>query len=411
MIVVDHHTVPFAIPAAAAVINPHLPESAYPFRYLAGVGVAYALVRALAVSGAPFGRPEPGTLTTLLSFVAIGTVADVVPLIGENRTLVQAGLRALRKTDHVGLRALFERAGLRQSELEASHISFGIAPRLNAPGRVRGVEDSYRLLMPESAVEARMAAVALDEANHIRQAETQRAVAEAIARIDADGRATRDRVLFVGDPSWNIGIVGLVASKLADRYHRPAFVYKRGDTTSRGSARSIAAFNLIEALQAHADLMVHHGGHPRAAGFTVTNAQLDALREALIAHAERLTDDDLRPTLRLDAVLAHDDVSLASCAEIAALAPFGHENPEPLFLLPGVRVQEIRGVGASGAHLAFQAVLDTGESIRCIAFGLGPRERELSQLARVDLAVTLQRDVWRGDERLQLRVRDFRPAD
>ena len=155
-----------------------------------------------------------------------------------------------------------------------------------------------------------MAAVALDEANHVRQAETQRAVAEAIARIDADGRATRDHLLFVGDPSWSIGVVGLVASKLADRYHRPAFVYTRGNTTSRGSARSIAAFNLIEALQAHADLMVHHGGHPRAAGFTVTNEKLDALHDALLAHAERLTDDDLRPMLRLDAVLEHDDVSL-----------------------------------------------------------------------------------------------------
>jgi single-stranded-DNA-specific exonuclease len=411
VIVVDHHTIPVTIPAAAAVINPHLPESAYPFRSLAGVGVAYALVRALAASGAPFGRPEPGVLTTLLSFVAIGTVADVVPLVGENRILVRAGLRALRKTDHAGLRALFERAGIRQSDLEASHISFALAPRLNAPGRVRGVEDSYRLLMPESAVEARMAAVALDEANRTRQAETHRVIAEAIARIEAEGLAERDRVLFVGDPSWGIGIVGLVAAKLADRYHRPAFVYARGQTTSRGSARSIAAFDLIEALQVHADLMVHHGGHPRAAGFTVENDKIAALHAALIAHAEHLTDEDLSPTLRLDAILTHDEVSLAAHDQIATLAPFGHMNPEPLFLLPGVRVREIRSVGADGAHMAFQAVLDSGETVRCIAFGLGPRERELGQLAAVDLAVTVQRDVWRGDERLQLRVRDFRPAD
>jgi single-stranded-DNA-specific exonuclease len=276
---------------------------------------------------------------------------------------------------------------------------------------VRGVEDSYRLLMPESAVEARMAAVALDEANRTRQAETHRVIAEAIARIEAEGLAERDRVLFVGDPSWGIGIVGLVAAKLADRYHRPAFVYARGQTTSRGSARSIAAFDLIEALQAHADLMVHHGGHPRAAGFTVENDKIAALHAALIAHAEHLTDEDLSPTLRLDAILTHGEVSLAAHDQIATLAPFGHMNPEPLFLLPGVRVREIRSVGADGAHMAFQAVLDSGETVRCIAFGLGPRERELGQLAAVDLAVTVQRDVWRGDERLQLRVRDFRPAD
>ncbi len=411
VIVVDHHTVPVTIPAAAAVINPQLPESAYPFRSLAGVGVAYALVRALAASGTPFTRPTPGILTTLLSFVAIGTVADVVPLIGENRTLVQAGLRALRKTDHAGLVALFERAGIRQADLEASHISFAIAPRLNAPGRVRGVEDSYRLLMPESAVEARMAAVALDEANRTRQAETHRAVAEAIARIEADGLAERDRVLFIGDPSWNVGVVGLVAAKLADRYHRPAFVYTRGETTSRGSARSIAAFDLIAALHANAELMLRHGGHPRAAGFTAANDALAALHTALIEHAATLTDEDLSPTLRLDAMLDHADVTLVAQARIAALAPFGHGNPEPLFLLPRVQVREVRTVGADGSHLAFQAVLDTGETVRCIAFGLGPRERALGQATAVDLAVTLQRDVWRGDERLQLRVRDFRPSD
>lgn len=411
VIVVDHHTVPITIPAAAAVINPHLPASAYPFRDLAGVGVAYALVRALAASGAPFTRPTPGILNTLLGFVAIGTVADVVPLVGENRTLVQAGLRALRRTDHAGLRALFERAGVRQGDLDAGHISYAIAPRLNAPGRVRGVEDAYRLLMPGSAVEARMAALALDEANRTRQAATQRAVAEAIARIESNGLAERDRVLFVGDPSWSIGIVGLVAAKLTERYHRPAFVYARGETESRGSARSIAAYNLIEALHAHADLMGNHGGHPRAAGFTVPNENIAALHAALNDDAATLTDDDLAPTLRLDATLDHDDVSLASHAQLATLAPFGHRNPEPLLLLPHVRVRDLRRVGADAAHLAFQAVLETGEIVRCIAFGLGAREHELGQLSAVDLAVTLQRDVWQGDARLQLRVRDFRPAN
>lgn len=411
VIVVDHHTVPVTIPAATAVINPHLLESAYPFRDFAGVGVAYTLVRALAVSGAPFGRPGRGTLDTLLALVAIGTVADVVPLVGENRTLVQAGLRALRKTDHEGLRALFERAGIRQADLDAGHISYAIAPRLNAPGRVRGVEDAYRLLMPDSAVEARMAALALDEANRARQAATHRAVAEAIARIESDGLAERDRVLFIGDPSWSVGIVGLVAAKLTERYHRPTFVYTRGENESRGSARSIAAFNLIEALNTHADLMKNHGGHPRAAGFTVANDKIAALHTALNERASTLTEDDLAQTLRLDAALRHGDVSLASHAQIAALAPFGHRNPEPLFVLSHVRVRETRRVGADGAHLAFQTVLDTGETIRCIGFGLGPREGELGQLPAIDLAMTLQRDDWQGDARLQLRVRDFRPAD
>jgi single-stranded-DNA-specific exonuclease len=410
VIVVDHHTVPEIIPAAAAVINPHLSTSAYPFRRLAGVGVAYALIRALAASGAPFVRPDAKTLNTLLAFVAIGTVADVVPLTGENRVLVQAGLRALRQTKHPGLRALCERAGIPIPTLDAGHIGYGIAPRLNAPGRVRGVEDAYRLLTPASEVEARMAAVALDEANRARQTETRRAIAEAFAMVESGKLDETDRILFLGDASWSIGIVGLVAAKLVERYHRPALVYARGEEISRGSARSIAAFDMIAALDAHAPLMTQFGGHPRAAGFTVANDQIPALHAALRAHAASLSDDDFLPTLRLDGRLDHADVSLAAHTKIAALAPFGHGNPEPLFLIPHVRVLDARRVGAEGAHLTFTIGLETGESVRCIAFGMGEREGELSALRVADLAATLQRDVWRGDERLQLRVKDFRPA-
>ena len=410
VIVVDHHSVPENLPAAAAVINPHRAGSAYPYHDLAGVGVAYALVRALAASGAPFARPDTATLNILLSFVAIGTVADVVPLKGENRILVQAGLRALRQTRHPGLIALCERAGIPLPSLDASHISYAIAPRLNAPGRVRGVEDAYRLLTPASDVEARMAALALDEANRARQMETQRAIAEAVAMVESGRLHETDRVLVLGDPSWSIGIVGLVAAKLVERYHRPALVYAHGDRMSRGSARSIAAFDIIAALNRSAPLMEHFGGHPRAAGFTITNEKIAALHVALNDHAASLSEEDLLPSLHLDGRLDHDDVSLAACATIAALAPFGHGNPEPLFLVPRVRVLDARRVGGDGAHLTFTVGLETGETVRCIAFGAGTREEELTTLRDADLAATLQRDVWRGDERLQLRVKDFRAA-
>lgn len=408
VIVVDHHQIPPQIPDAAAIINPHLPESIYPFRSLAGVGVAYALVRSLARSGPPFGKPTNDLVNELLTFVAVGTIADVVPLVGENRILVQAGLRALRKTTHPGLRALAERAGINLGTIDAGHISFALAPRLNAPGRVRGVEDAYRVLLPTSEVDARIAAVALDEANRTRQDDTLRALNEAIAMVEANAAHRDDKLLFVGDEGWNIGIVGLVAAKLVDRYHRPALVYARGKTESRGSARSVAAFDVAEALNANTALMKHHGGHPKAAGFTVTNDNLPALHRALAEYAETLTDEDLAPTLRLDAVLPHEALSLWTAAEVAALAPFGHGNPEPAFLIPDVRVGDTKRVGADGAHLAFQVALSSRETVRCIAFGLGPRERELAQARQVDLAATLQRDVWQGDERLQLRVRDFR---
>ena len=411
VIVLDHHALPAVLPEAAAVVNPRLPESRYPSRDLAGVGVAYALVRALAQSGPPFSRPAPALLNDLLAFVAIGTVADVVPLTGENRTLVRAGLRALRKTQHLGLRALCERAGVPVGTLDAGHIAYALAPRLNAPGRVQSVEQTYQLLLPASERDARLAAVALDEANRERQNRTQRAVDRAIAMIDAGGVDGSDRLLFVGDAEWSIGIVGLVAAKLVERYHRPALVYAHGPTASRGSARSIDGFNVIDALDDAADLLIQHGGHPKAAGFTVRSENLPALRAALIAHAAHLSDDDLAPRLRVDARLDHRDLSLATCIALSAFAPFGAGNAEPLFLVPAVRVQDAKRVGANGAHLSMQVRLQTGESVRCIAFGHGEREDAVRQWGVVDLAATLQRDVWQGDERLQLRVRDIRPAE
>jgi single-stranded-DNA-specific exonuclease len=410
VIVIDHHQVPAVLPDAVAVVNPQMRESAYPFRDLAGVGVTYALVRALARSGAPFARPDAALLSECVALAAIGTVADVVPLHGENRIIVRAGIRALRGTRHAGLLALCERAGIRIAEVDAGHISFALAPRLNAPGRVRGVEDAHRLLLPTSEVEARLAAVALDEANRDRQDETRRALEEAVAMVEAEVLPRGDRVLLVGSEGWNIGIVGLVAAKLVERYHRPALVYARGESESRGSARSIAAFDIGAALAASAPCLTQFGGHPRAAGFTVANTRIEALRQSLLGLATTLSPDDLAPTLRIDAALEHAEVSLATCGAVAAFGPFGHGNPEPVFLVRGARVVDARRVGADETHLMFRVALANGARVRCIAFSHGPRERELLAAHTVDLAAILQRDEWQGDIRLQLRVRDFRPT-
>jgi len=410
VIIVDHHRIPATIPDAAAVINPHLPGCAYPFPDLSGVGVAYALVRALARSGSPFTRPDTPFVEQLLGFVALGTVADVVPLVGENRTLVAAGLKALRKTTHVGLRALAEIAKISLADLDAGHIGFALAPRLNAPGRLRGTDAVHALLLPDDEQTARLAAYTLNEANAERKREELRVLEAAIEAIERDPVQRAAKLLMVGGEGWTAGVVGLVAGKLVERYHRPALVYERGETTSKGSARSIVGFNIADALAAHSGLCLKHGGHAKAAGFAVDNICLDALREALQREAEILSPDDLTATLAIDAELPHRDLTLGTAHDIARLAPFGYTQPEPTFLVRGVRVRDPRAVGAGGAHLMFGAMLDTRATVKCIAFRLGEREDELRVSERVDLAVSLQSDTWHGDERLELRVRDFRPT-
>ncbi len=408
VIVVDHHRIPATLPDAI-IVNPHDADSDYPHRDFAAVGVVYTLVRAIARNSG-FSRPPRALIDRLLSLVALGTVADVVPLTGENRTLVAAGLRALRRTTHPGLRALIEIAHLPFAGLDASHIAFALAPRLNAPGRLRGADAVHRLLMPESEQDARLAAFALEEANLERRHEQERVLAEAIAYVESDPAHTAGNLLFVGGAGWSGGVVGLVASKLVERYGRPAFVYERGEATSKGSARGIAGFDIGRVLAANAHLCIKQGGHPRAGGFTAANEHLDDLRDALLRTADTLTTDDLTPILHLDAEATHAELTMEMVDHLAHLAPFGQGNPEPALLVPRVQVRYPKTVGAEGQHLMFTAALDNRAAVRCIAFGMGERETELRHHDRMDLAVTLQRDVWQGDERLQLRVRDFRPS-
>ncbi len=410
VIIVDHHHVPERVPDAVAVINPHLATNRYPFTDLAGVGVAYALVRALARSGAPFARPPRTLLDTLLAFVALGTVADVVPLRGENRVLVAAGIAALRTTTHPGIRALCERAGIKQAGLDAGHIGFGLGPRLNAPGRLHGADAVHQLLLPEDEIVARTAAVALDEANRSRKTEEERVLHAAMDEVDRQWGDDLPNVLVVGGEGWTAGVVGLVAGKLLERYHRPVLVYERGETESKGSARSTAAFNIIEALERHGQLFSRYGGHARAAGFTLDNARLDDLRDALRRDAAHLTDADFSRMLHLDAEISAGALSLSTFDDIARIAPFGHENFEPTFLVRGVRPKWAKRVGTHGPHLSFVGVLPNGATVKCIAFRLGEREAEVRSGTPVDLAVCLQRETWQDEEHLSLRVRDIRPA-
>lgn len=420
VIVLDHHAIPRELPEAVAIINPRRADCPYPFKELAAVGLAHALVRALTREGfalrGAWGNDEPDLLD-LLELVALGTVADVAPLRGENRAIVTWGLASLRHTPHPGLQALYAVAGLDARRLSAWEIGHALGPRLNAAGRLGDAGLALQLLLAESFEEALPLAQALDGLNRERQRELARIMEEAVAQVEASGPLDGDRpILQIEGAGWTAGVVGLVASRLTERYGRPTIVLERGEQTSKGSGRSIDGFNLVEALAGCADLLEHHGGHARAAGLTIANDNLAALRTRLLDHARaRLTADDLRPTLTLDLDLALADLGYPLSEALAALEPFGNGNPEPLILLRDIGIKWPKTSG-DGKHLFFTAAAQGGTPVRaplrCVAFGQGARRSELhAPPGRFDLAGTLRREWWQGEERLSLHLRDFRAAE
>jgi single-stranded-DNA-specific exonuclease len=405
VIVIDHHHIPETIPNAVAVVNPHRADSAYPFHPLCGAGVAFSLVRALAQSGDPFTKPERDTLEQLIGLAAIGTVADVVPLIGENRLLAASGIKALRVTTHPGIRALSKVARLAQERIDSQSIAFALGPRLNAPGRVGDVGMVHDLLYAEELPSAQDAAALIEKANVMRQGETRTMVSDAIAQIDAAGAVPP--VVMVGSPDYQPGVVGLVAARMADRYHRPALVYHEGEAGIRGSARSVPGFSVIDAFDQCKELFTSYGGHDMAAGFSVPWENLPALRAFLCAQSSRVLGAAPFRTLELDATLPHSAVNMKMHADIQLLEPFGNANPVPLFLVEGVRPTNVRLMGRDQTHLAFDALLDDGHGVGAVAFGMADRRGDLTTWGRVDLAAELSVNTLRGRPELQLKVHDI----
>ncbi|HEX5506607.1 MAG TPA: single-stranded-DNA-specific exonuclease RecJ [Thermomicrobiales bacterium] len=408
-IVLDHHRVPETLPGAVAVVNPRRADCAYPCEELAAVGVAYALARALDDAGYAGVRAADADL---LALAALGTVADVVPLRGENRVLAAHGLAALRETARPGLRALCKVAGVEPARLLAWHIGYVLGPRLNAAGRIAEPDIALRLLLTDDPAEAAGLAARLDRLNRERQRELARILEEATARLEAAGPLGDDRRLIQLDGAgWSAGVAGLVAGRLTERYSRPVLILERGTNRSKGSARSVDGFNIVEALAECADLLDHYGGHAKAAGLTVANAHLDALHARLHDLAlARLSADQLRPTLAPDLAAPPGALTAATVDSLARLEPCGHGNPEPLLL---VRAADARWPRASqdGRHLFCAIHQGPRRQVRAVAFGHGERLAELTGAGPVDLVGTLRREWWQGEERLAFHVRDFRVTD
>ncbi len=404
MIITDHHSLGPVMPAGTAVINPKRPDSAYPEDMLAGVGIAYKLAQALKLS-----RPDRAIFqeSELLDLVAIGTVADLAPLLKENRKLVIDGLQSLNNSKRAGIAAIARTARLTPGSLTAESIAFGIGPRINAAGRLAHAYSAARLLAANSTTDANYYAEELDRLNRKRQQLTAElsTLAESMVIPDAP-------ILIAADTSFVSGVVGLVASRLAEKHYRPAIVMERGEEESRGSCRSIDKFHITEALDEVADLLVRHGGHAQAAGFTVRNENLPEFLSRITAIAERkLRDMDLVPTLTIDAEIELDDVDWALLEHLQQLEPTGAANPQPIFLSRGVEVVHHRGVGQDGAHLQLTLSADSATGYReigAIAFRQGEWASRLPQT--IDLVYSIGVNEWRGNKNLQLMVQDLRPS-
>ena len=426
LIVTDHHGVGPQLPSAVAIINPKQPDCVYPFKQLAGVGLAFKLAQALF---AEMEAPSSVTEEDLLDLVALGTVADVAPLVDENRDLVARGLQRLNTSPRLGIRSLLEEAGVAVGSVDGETVGFKLGPRLNAAGRVGDAQVAYELLVTEDAGRAAQLAAELDGRNRERQDLTIATVEKARQYILAD--RVSGLLYLIADPSFHLGVVGLVAGRLSEEFYLPILVARQGETHTTGSGRSIPEFHITRALDECSDLLERYGGHSAAAGFTVKNENLLALQTGLLQVAARkLADKELEPWLEIDAELnlraidrrGVEDMLTARSVDrpvdesdgglpivdcLGQLRPFGPENPAPLFASYGLEVKGKEQVGAAGRHLKMR-LHDDKQIWEAIAFQQGGWYDALPE--RVDVAYELKPDEWNGRHRLQLNVRDIRRA-
>ncbi len=409
VIVSDHHSVGPNLPPAYAVINPKQADCPYPEKMLAGVGLAYKIVQGIYMEQQRRGyrTDDPWHPDDWLDLVAIGTVADIAPLRGENRTLVRRGLRRLQHPDRPGLRALYKVARIRPGEVTATTIGFQIGPRINAAGRLRSALLAVNLLNSEDEAAADELAQELNALNQERQAKTRemQSWAEEAFEDGVDGRF----LLFATDDRFEQGVVGLVASRLTDTHYRPSVVVQLGEEESHASCRSIPEFHITHALEQCDDLLERYGGHAAAAGFTVLNDNIPALGERLATiAADSLSAMTLIPTLRVDVELPLADVNLELIKALDQLEPTGEANPTPVFVTRNVRVTDAKPVGAEGQHLKLRLADATGAA-EAIAFRWG--DRQTAFLGRIDVAYTVELDTWNGQQRIKLHLEDVRPAE
>lgn len=406
LIISDHHEPGETIPEADAVICAKQPGDNYPEKNLAGVGVAYKIAEAVLEA-----RPQVGfEARDWADIAAIGTVADIVPMSEENRALVKDGLRRLRSQPRYAIQALAEVGGFRTAEISTQTIGFGIAPRLNAPGRLDKASLSFELMMSERLADARTLAEEIDQKN------TERKNLTALIQKKADESIAKEKipaVICFRDKDFNMGIVGLGAARLSDAYYRPAIIGAQGETETRASCRSIEEFSMIEALdtinEKYPGLLKKYGGHWKAAGLTVENENWDEFVTRINEYAdEKLAGMQLVPTKRYDMELTPAYADLDLVEQLEQLEPLGEGNPEPLFVFRNLKVQHARRIGKDLSHLKVMFAGDGGRLIDGVGFGQAEWCDWFKDHDRVDVLCRLEKNTYRDETKLQMQIVDLR---
>lgn len=399
VIILDHHEPGEVMPEALAIINPKRKRSKYPFSELSAGGVVFKLLQAASLK---LGKITQSDLKWMLDLVGITTICDMVPLIDENRLFAKFGLIVLQRTRRLGLKRLYETSAIKPEEISVYTIGFQIGPRINAPGRMDHTNESFLLLRETSPEKARELAEILNRINTKRQNELERILAEARKEI-IDNKLYNKKIICISGANWSSGLVGLVAGRITEEFARPSFIFEKGEKYSKGSARSIDSFDLVEALEQTKDILGNFGGHKKAAGMTIANDKIKLLYDRLLSSADKkLKDRDLVPKIKIDVLLKVQDLKLKLADEVQKLEPYGLGNPRPIFALKSVTAENVRTIGKEDKHLRFEI-----SGTKAIAFDWGHTAEEIKNKT-IDIAFTFDEDNWDGDRKLELKIVDIR---
>ncbi len=406
VIITDHHTCKERIPtAAAAIVNPKRHDCEYPFDSLAGVGVAFKLILALAVKN---GLNTNEVFKKYADIAALGTIADVVPLLGENRIIADKGLKLMQNPSRAGLRAIMEVAGILGKKITSSSIAYSIAPRLNAAGRLGSASTAVELLLTNDMERAREIAAGLDEENKLRQATEKQIFDEALSMIAADPNFEKKKVIVLFQEDWHQGVIGIVASRLTDIYYKPCILISHSNGIGKGSGRSIKAFNLFDALSHCEKHLTDFGGHAVAAGLNINMSDIDGFIKEINKYAdETLTERDMIPTVNIDCPVSETALTVENAKALTGLEPFGMCNERPTFAISNAQIAAISAVGSNSRHLKLK-ICKNGRYAVCIGFGLGEYSSVLKRGDFVDIAFNMDINEYHGAETLQMVIKDIK---